>query len=176
MAEIILELPTIRHEPMANLFKKEFFENNEPMINGSALFDQMDYREWLDNTERNRNPETVRDDWVLASTFFAIRKSDDKIIGMIDIRHSLDNKFLKEYGGHIGYSVRPSERRKGYATEILKLGLEYAKSLGLKRVMLGCFTSNTASIKTIIKCGGVLTESKSYVDDIPMYVFWIELN
>ncbi|NLY75725.1 MAG: GNAT family N-acetyltransferase [Firmicutes bacterium] len=166
----------MRHEAMANQFKNEFIENNEPIINGSALFDQMDYKEWLDNTEKNHNPETVGSDWVLATTFFAVRKSDNKIIGMIDIRHSLANKFLKEYGGHIGYSVRPSERKKGYATEMLKMGLEYAKSIGLKRVMLSCFTSNTASIKTIIKCGGVLTESKSYVDGRPMYVFWIELN
>ena len=63
---------------------------------------------------------------------FAVREHDQKIIGMIDIRHNLENDFWAEYGGHLGYSVRPSERRKGYATEIMKMGLEYAKSLGIE--------------------------------------------
>ncbi|KNY29439.1 GCN5-related N-acetyltransferase [Pseudobacteroides cellulosolvens ATCC 35603 = DSM 2933] len=176
MTDITLELPTIEHESMANQFKDEFFENNERVINGSALFDQMDYKKWFDNNERNRNPATVSNDWVAASTFFAVRKSDNKIIGMIDVRHNLNNKFLADYGGHIGYAVRPSERRKGYATSMLKMALEYAKSLSLNRVMLGCYADNIASIKTIVKCGGKLTESKQYVDGKQMNVYWIEVK
>lgn len=176
MTDIILELPTIQHELMANQFKEEFFEHNERVINGSALLDQMDYKEWLNNTKRNRNPETVRGDWVVATTFFAIRKSDRKIIGIIDIRHNLENKFLAEYGGHIGYAVRPNERRKGYATQILKMALEYGKSLNLTKVMLGCYTDNIASIKTITKCGGILTKSKPYVDGKQMNIYWIEIH
>jgi predicted acetyltransferase len=174
--DIILELPTLQHELMANQFKEEFFENNEPIINGSALFDKMDFCEWLENTKRNRNPETVRKDWVVATTFFAVRKSDNKIVGMVDIRHNLGNVFLAEYGGHIGYAVRPSERRKGYATQILKMALEYGKSLNLAKVMLGCYQDNLASVRTIEKCGGILTESKMYVDGKPMNVYWIEIN
>jgi predicted acetyltransferase len=173
LEDIVLEMPTIQHEMMANQFKEEFFEHNEQIINGSALLDKMDYREWLNNIERNNIPETVRNDWVAATTYFAVRKSDNKIIGIIDIRHNLDNKFLADYGGHIGYSVRPNERRKGYATQMLKMALEYARSLNLKKVMLGCYTDNIASIKTIIKCGGILTESKPYVDGRLMNVYWI---
>ncbi len=84
-------------------------------------------------------------------------------MGIIDIRHNLENELLAEYGGHIGFSVRPSERKKGYATEMLKMALIYAKTLGLQKVMLGCFSDNIASIKTIVKCGGILTETKMYL-------------
>ncbi len=97
--------------------------------------------------------------------FFAVRKQDNKIVGIIDIRHNLENEFLSEYGGHIGFSVRLTERKKGYATEMLKMALIYAKTLGLQKVMLGCFSDNIASIKTRVKCGGVLTETKMYSGD-----------
>ncbi|MGE5604102.1 MAG: GNAT family N-acetyltransferase [Bacteroidota bacterium] len=110
------------------------------------------------------------------TTFLAIRKSDRKIIGIIDIRHNLGNKFLAEYGGHIGYAARPSERHKGYATQLLRMALKYGKSLNLTKVMLGCYADNIASIKTITKCGGVLTETKPYVDGKPMNVYWIEID
>lgn len=175
MTEIVLELPTIDHKQRANDFKEEFFKVGEKIINGSALFDQMEYKDWLINTTNNRSPETVSKDWVAATTFFALRKSDDKIIGMIDIRHNLNNKFLADYGGHIGYSVRPSERRKGYATKMLEMALFYSKNLNLKSVMLGCFSDNMGSIKTITNCGGKLTESKPYINGDQMNVYWIDI-
>lgn len=93
---------------------------------------------------------------------------------MIDIRHHLNNPFLTEFGGHIGYAVRPSERKKGYATQMLKMALEYAKSLGITKIMLGCYSDNTASVETIGNCGGILTESKLYTDGKPMNIYWIE--
>lgn len=173
--EIILELPGREHEERANQFKGEFFMNNEPVINGSALFDQMAYQEWLEFNRKNRNPETVNPEWVPATTFFAVRISDQSIIGMIDIRHNLGNAFLAEYGGHVGYAVRPSERKKGYATQMLKMALEYAKSLDINKVMLGCYADNSASIKTIGNCGGILIKSKPYVDGKPMNIYWVEL-
>lgn len=176
MTDIVLELPTMQHELMADQFKKEFFKNNEKIINGSALLDQMDFREWLNNTQRNSKPETVRNDWVVANTFFAVRRSDNEIIGIIDIRHNLNNKFLADYGGHIGYAVRPRERKKGYATQMLLMALKYAKSLNLTKVMLSCYTDNIASQKTIIKCGGILTELKTHIDGKPMNVYWIEIH
>lgn len=175
MDELELVRPMPSHKNSAEEFKKEFYNCGEHVINGSALLDQMEYDEWLENTRRNSRLETVRSDWVVADTFFAIRKSDGRIIGMVDIRQSIDNEFLSRYGGHIGYAVRPGERRKGYATQILKIALKYAKSIGLSEVMLGCYSDNLASIKTIEKCGGVLTETKPYVDGKPMNVYWIAL-
>ncbi len=184
MHELQLQLPTLEHKKAAEDFKKEFFENGETVINGSALLDQLEYDEWLEYNIKNRDKSTASPNWVPATTFFAVREQDNKIVGIIDIRHNLDNKFLSEYGGHIGFSVRPTERKKGYATEMLKMALIYAKTLGLQKVMLGCFSDNIASIKTIVKCGGILTETKVYsgyklnIPDLQgkiVNIYWIEL-
>lgn len=91
---------------------------------------------------------------------FAIRESDNRIIGIIDLRHTL-NDFLKDVG-NIGYSVRPSERRKGYATQMLQLILEHAKEIGLSEVHLSAKQKNIPSIKTIVKNGGKLVRSFEY--------------
>jgi len=175
MDELVLVRPAPAHRSSAEEFKREFFNCGEQVINGSALLDKMEFGEWLEKVEKNRNPETVSKDWVVADTFFAVRKTDGRIIGTVDIRHNLDNEFLSKYGGHIGYAVRPSERRRGYATQILKMALKHAKSIGLSSVMLGCYSDNLASIRTIEKCGGVLAETKPYLDGRPMNVYWITL-
>ena len=153
--------------------KQEFFDSGENVINGSALFDQMSFDEWLENTDRNHDPKTVRSDWAVATTFFVVRQSDGKMLGMIDVRHELTVPFLQEYAGHIGYAVRPSERRKGYATRMLKLALSYCSSIGIPAVRLGCYADNKASIRTIERCGGVCMEEKPYLDRKPMFVFQI---
>jgi len=176
MNDVMLVLPTKEHEFKANEFKKEFFDYGEKVINGSGLLDQLEYMEWLEHAEKYRMAETAGDDWVPSNTFLAVRKDDGKIVGIIDVRHHIQHPFLLEYGGHIGYAVRPSERRKGYASKILKLALEYARTIGLSRVMLGCYTDNTGSIKTIQKYGGKPVEEKPYSDGKPMYVYWISLT
>lgn len=122
---------------MAYEYKQEHLRNGEHELHGSALLGNLNYDEWLELVENNSDEKTVRSDWVVSSTFFAVRKSDSKIVGIIDIRHYL-NDFLKNYGGHIGYAVRPTERHKGYATQMLEQGLEYCKTIGLERVMLCC--------------------------------------
>lgn len=172
---IKLELPEERHRERAEQLKAEFFSEGENEINGSALFDRMGYSEWLEHTTRNRDVRTVRDDWVEATTFFAVRETDDRIVGMVDLRHNIDNVFLAEYGGHIGYAVRPSERRRGYGASELKMAVSYARCLGIKSVMLGCFSDNAASAKTIESVGGVLAEVKPYLDGRQMNIYWIEL-
>ena len=142
-------IPPIKANKTAILaFKNEFFQAGERIINGSALLDQMDYEEWLENIRRNADSQTVREDWVVSSTFLAVREQDQRIVGIVDLRHSLGQPFLAEYGGHIGYAVRPSERGKSYAVQILSLALEAAQKLGLEAVMLGCYADNMGSIKT----------------------------
>ena len=175
MYHIELLAPTGELESSAMDFKQEHFNHGQLVINGSALLDKSEsYDAWLKQIENNSDERTVQPDWVVSSTFFAVRKDDNKLIGMIDIRHRL-NQFLSEYAGHIGYSVRPSERNKGYATEMLRLGLEYCKKIGLQKVMLGCYKDNIASIKTITKCGGVLEKERLYTDGKPMLIYWIYL-
>ena len=91
-------------------FKKEFFDYNETVINGSALFDQLSFDDWMDLVKKNENIETVSKDWAVSSVFFLMLES--KIIGITEIRHELTTPFLQEYGEHIGYSIRHSFRKK----------------------------------------------------------------
>ncbi|MEQ8157004.1 MAG: GNAT family N-acetyltransferase [Clostridiaceae bacterium] len=174
MENIILVKPKEELNNAAMEYKQEHLENEEKVLHGSSLLDQLPYDEWLELVKNNSSVKTVTSDWVPASTFFAVRKSDNKIVGMIDIRHCL-NDFLKNYGGHIGYGVRPSERCKGYASQMLQLGLEYCKTMGLDKVMLSCYEDNEASRKTIVKCGGVLEREFVYSDGKTVQVFWITI-
>ena len=149
---IKLVRPQIKHKEAALEFKKEFFYNGERVINGSEMLDNIDsYEEWLDSVTANTSPETVNPSWVVTDTFFAVDE-DDHIVGIIDLRHEL-NDFLKDFGNS-GYSVRPTERRKGYATRMLGLIADVAKEAGLDSLQLGVERSNEPSIKTILKNGG----------------------
>ncbi len=136
-------------------YKQEHILYGENELHGGALFGSMEFDEWLKLTDENSRADTVHSDWVVAGTFFVIRESDKKIIGMADIRHYL-NDFLASFGGHIGYGVRPTERKKGYAAKILGMALEYAKTVGIKEAMLACYEDNIPSKKTVLKNGGRL--------------------
>ena len=86
------------------------------------------------------------------------------------------NDFLAAFGGHIGYGVRPSERRKGYATEILRMALAYAgREIGLKRVMIACYRDNEGSWRTILANGGRLEREFVHTDGRTVQVYWVEL-
>lgn len=155
---IVLVKPNTEFKLKALEYRKEHFDYGEKIINGSELFDKIDnYEEWLNKITLNSNEETVDPNWVITDTFFAIRLADKKIIGIIDLRYRL-NDFLKNFG-HCGYSVRPSERNKGYATEMLTQICEIAKSHGLKELQLSVEKSNLPSVKTILKNGGVYNRS-----------------
>ncbi len=136
-------------------FKSEFFENGEQTINGSYKLDmdRYTYSEWLQIIRDNLDKDKVNPKFGFSHTLFAINK-DKKIIGIVNFRHVLTD-FYKN-SGHIGYSVRPLERKKGYATEILRQTLDYAKKQGLSEVFLVCKRDNEASKKTIIKNNGSL--------------------
>ena len=95
------------------------------------------------------------------------------LVGMIDIRHRL-NDYLAQFGGHIGYSVRRSQRQKGCATRMLQLGLDYARSLNLERVLITCDKNNSASAATILSQNGIL-ENEVVEDDHLVQRYWIAL-
>lgn len=171
--KIKLVRPTIGLKREALDYRQEHFDNNELIINGSELFDKIDsYEEWLEKVNNNSKIETVDPNWVLTDTFFAIREDDNRIIGIIDLRHTL-NEFLKDFGNS-GYSVRPSERKKGYATEMLRLLLKYAKEIGLKELHLSVERDNIPSIKTIVKNGGKIERSFEFEGELAD-IYLIEL-
>ena len=109
-----------------------------------------------------------------SDTYLAVRVSDNRIVGIIDLRHHIDHPILGVWGGHIGYSVRPSERRKGYAKEMLRLNLQNCRALGLTRVMVTCNRENPASEKTILANGGVF-EKEVQVNGGWIRRYWITL-
>lgn len=175
MEKIKLIQPQKEHEAAIQKYVEEHFSVGEDSLHGSSLLTEMEsYSAWLTHLTKQSDKATVTSDWVVSTTLIAIRENDQKIIGTIDIRHEL-NGFLREFGGHIGFGVRPTERGKGYATEILRLGLKYCEILGLEKVMIACYKENTPSAKTIRKNGGVLEREFIHDDGKEIQVYWINL-
>ena len=166
---ITLKSPIKENEAEALAFKKEFIDNGEQTINGSELLDQMDsYDEWLKSVSDNTSQETVNPSWVVTDTYFAFDEND-RLVGVIDLRHELKG-FLKDFGNS-GYSVRPSERRKGYATEMLRLIIERAAEIGLGKLQLSVERTNAPSVKTILKNGGKYERSFTFEgEDADVYI------
>ena len=108
---------------------------------------------------------------VQASTFLCIRQRDNRVVGMINIRHHL-NDDLRSFGGHIGYSIRRSERGKGYGKAQLILGIAVCRRLHLTRVLITCNKENTASAAVIRANGGVLIKEKLHEDELVQH-YWI---
>lgn len=109
---------------------------------------------------------------VPATLYFGM--ANDKIVGTIQIRHKLSQRLLKTYG-HIGYGVRPSERRKGYASKMLALALEKCKELRIDNVLISCDKDNIASSKTILKNGGNFDKEFAEEDGNIVKQYWITL-
>ena len=131
---------------------------------------------WLDVVEALKRPETMPEGMVPSTQYIYVREEDDKMVGVIQIRHRF-NEYLEKYAGHIGYSVCPSERRKGYATQMLRLVLPECRKIGLSRVLICCVQGNEGSRRTILNNGGVY-ESTVYLAEKDVYLerFWIDLS
>ena len=169
--ELELIFPSLEYKTQVEEYLKEFIDNGENEIAGDGGLDRIrDFDKWLqkiqnDLSEENEIPSTV---------YLTVRKSDNKIVGNLQIRHKLNSKLLA-YGGHIGDSVRPSERRKGYATEQIRLALKKCKELGINNVLMDCDKTNLGSSKAIQNNGGIL-ENEVYVKNELVQRFWINLN
>ncbi len=177
MDTIRLIKPSMDYAEDIMAFRREFLANDpdEDMGGSSGLRKYTSAEEWLSLLETTSCPETCPEDKVPSDTFIAVRQSDNKIVGIIDLRHHIDHPILGEWGGHIGYCVRPDERRKGYAKEMLRLDLENARKIGLKKVMVTCDTDNIASERTILANGGVFEREAEANDRHTLKRYWITL-
>ncbi len=173
-----LENPSMERKNDVIEYMNEHVKYNSA-INGTGSFDHVlegeTYEECMDRYYKIQDNEYAKSiDRCPGKTYFLIRKNDNKLIGMINIRHHLSPKMLV-HGGHIGYGIRPTERRKGYNKINLYLGLIKAlEEFNLDKVMLDCDVKNLGSDKTIQALGGVLerTDIDDY-DGVLTNVYWI---
>ena len=167
--------PTMEYSEQIRAYRQFFLDSGDSMDGTGGLRQFDDPRDWIDYLARHKDPKTVPEGRVSSTQFIFVREEDRKIVGMIDIRHRL-NEYLEKYGGHIGYSVRPSERRKGYAKEMLRMALPFCREIGIDKVMITCIDGNIGSEKTILANGGVYEYTRHEpTENEDLKRFWITL-
>ena len=179
--KFMLIKPTLDYKESAIEYINEFYEYNS-QIHGTggldvALERGISYEDWLSNSIKMYDKEYAYSiGKVPAVTYFLLRRNDNKMVGTIDLRLEL-NDYLRNYCGHIGYSIRPTERRKGYNKINLYLCLLEAQKNRLEKVLITCADYNIGSRNSIKSFEGVLektTYNKS--NDEKMELYWIDVN
>lgn len=164
-------LPNYDDEVALSDYIREHRAHGEQSISASHGMSSMPFRDWVDQMRsfsEKGHPELGRFDCLLCI-------EDDTIVGLLSVRYEINGALADKYG-HIGYGVRPTRRRRGHATEMLRYGLDICREKGLQQVILGCYADNTASEKTIRKCGGVLTaENDHYKKGHPSRYYTVDL-
>jgi len=176
LTELFLRPPTPGDLPAVLAYRAEFLESGDSMDGTGNLRRYEDMNAWLEQVRRAARKETCRPDWVPMTQYLIIRQSDGRLIGMLHVHHELNEECLLYYG-HIGYSIRKSERGHGYAAQALSLALNICRSMGILRVLLTCDKKNIASVRTILRCGGTLENELYDPNDGTMTQrYWIALQ
>lgn len=162
MEQLYHVVPSIEYKEQAIEYIQEFYEYKSE-INGVGGLQRYldDYEGWLEKLKEDLN-RLPNEEKVPAETYFLVRKNDNKIVGMINIRLALNEK-LRRIGGHIGYSIRPTERNKGYNKINLYLGLKRCQEKGIKEVLMDCDKDNPASARTMLAFGAKMV--REWYDD-----------
>ncbi|MDF9447998.1 GNAT family N-acetyltransferase [Bacillus toyonensis] len=154
-------------------FYNEWKDSGETMIPWVISKDPSNFPAMIQELLDAHNGVNLPESWVPDSTYWLVT-DENKIVGVVNIRHSL-TEHLFNTGGHVGYGIRPSERRKGYATKLLELSLEKTKELNIEKVLVVCDEVNTGSEKTILHNGGLRDDDFIEEDGNIVRRFWIEL-
>ncbi|MDO4466681.1 MAG: GNAT family N-acetyltransferase [Bacillota bacterium] len=141
--------PETEHQNDVFDYLEECFQHKEQNVVIEQSLLEQDYDNWLERIKKNESIGNGA--W--GRSYFFLCYEEDVFVGLLCIRYELDKELEKEYG-NIGYHVRPTQRRKGYATKMLRYALDVCSQKGLKKVVLGCHKDNIASKTVIQKCGG----------------------
>ena len=173
MEKFYFEIPGISWKEDAIDYIREFLEYGSE-INGAGGLHRFldDYEGWLKKLDLDYI-QVPNEERVPGRTYFLVRESDSRIVGMINIRLAL-NERLSHYGGHIGYSIRPTERGKGYNNINLYLGLKVCRKYGIERIFMDADLENPASWKTMEAFGGV--RIREYYDDVNAHCTVVDYN
>jgi predicted acetyltransferase len=181
MSDIELIEPNIRYADDIWAFRDEILKydaDDENRFAGCGRLDKCKSpEEWISVCEMRKSERTCEQTGanVPSNMYLAVRKSDNVIVGIIDLRHHINHPILGTWGGHCGYTVRPSERGKGYAKEMLHLNIKNAKMLGIDKLLITCDTTNIASEKTIIANGGIYDKTID-IDGCKIKRYWINVE
>lgn len=181
MDKLFLEVPTIERKQDAKDYLEENIKYNSD-LNGTGsmevILDEMTYEEWLVELEKREDLEYAdKINRCPSKTFFVVRENDKRIVGMVNVRFNISLEKLSTWASHIGYGIRPSERRKGYAKIALYLALVEEQKLNEENVRLVCTTDNIGSNKTILSLGGKLEKTLlDPYDNMMTNYYWINVN
>jgi len=167
----ILTKPHEKYFPAIQSYKQDFLDSGDELGHGDCALQHIDdLSAWLSYNRALENHENAESSWTAFDQYLYVRQSDGCVVGMINYRRADNDAQLADYAGNMGYAVRPSERRKGYAKAMLKACLNQCFERGIDDIVIACDKSNDASKRLIMACGGVFERFSVEDADAERYI------